>query len=147
MIFTSPSVSPRILRPAVSAERILLDDDVVTGLARRGLRQTGERDLGVAVDAPRDPRVVDRDDRLGEHALHRDDPFGESDVSELRGVHHVADRPDTGLAGALELVGDHETPVVDHDGGARFDAAARCRDGGRPRRRPSRRRATGRLRS
>ena len=46
------------LGPAVGAELVLGDDDVVAGLAGGLLARAGERHLGVAVDGPRHPVVA-----------------------------------------------------------------------------------------
>ena len=47
-------------RPAVARETVLGDQHVEARFLRGRLGVSGEGDLGVAVDGPRDPRVVDR---------------------------------------------------------------------------------------
>src|SRR5438034_6008768 len=73
-------------RPAVPAEALHLRHDVEAELACVLLGVPGERDLGMAVDAPRDLLVVDRGRLLTEDRLDCDDRLGEADVRELRGV-------------------------------------------------------------
>ena len=67
--------------------------------------------------APGHPGVVDRDGRLAQDPLDGQDPFGESDVGQLRGVDHVAGGPDPVGRGPHVLVDHHEAPFVDHHSG------------------------------
>ena len=58
-------------RAAVADVAVLGHDDVDARVLGRLLGHADERDLGVAVDAPRDLRVVERDRVLAEDRLHR----------------------------------------------------------------------------
>ncbi len=91
---------PDDLGTAVAAVGILLHHDVIARCARSALAETGERNLGVGVDAPGNPVVVDRQCGLSENPLDRDYSLGESDVGELWSVDDIADGPDPGLAGS-----------------------------------------------
>src|ERR1700722_17074331 len=59
--------------PAVPAEAVLLHRHLETGLPGRRLGQTGEGHLGMAVDGPGHPLVVDGHDGLAQDALDHDD--------------------------------------------------------------------------
>src|SRR5579883_3323262 len=79
---------------AVAAEGIALGHHVEPPLDRLRLGQAGIGHLGVGVDGPWNPVVVDRGDGLTEHAAHGHDRLGETDVRQLRGAcDQVADGP------------------------------------------------------
>ena len=54
-----------------------------------------ERNLGMAVDAPRNVEVVDRGRLLTENSPNRDHSLGEADVRELSRCDQISNRPDT----------------------------------------------------
>ena len=125
--------------PAVAAEGVLLDHDVDARRLGLGLGQPGERHLGVAVDGPGHPVVVDRHHRLADDALDDHDGLGEAHVGELRRAgDQVAHRPHVLLVGLLELVGHHEAALVEQHRRALARAGPRCAAAGRPTPRPSR---------
>src|ERR671911_2366547 len=101
------------LGPAVGAVAVLRGHDVEPGLLGRLLRVAGERHLGLAVDAPWHPAVVDRHGLLTEDVGDGDDGLGEADMRELGRVDAVAHRPHALLARAAHVVDHHEAPLVE----------------------------------
>ncbi len=128
-------------RAAVAHPAVHRGLDVVAALLGLRLGETAERDLGMAVDAPRDLVVVERERRFAEHRLDRDDRLRERDVRELRRGHDVADRVDAVDARAHVAVDDDETALVDLDARPRRGRCSPIGAGGRPTRRPCRRAA------
>ena len=74
----------------------------------------GEGNLGMTVDAPRRPVVIQRRRFLSQRIGHGQHALGERHMGQLRSVDQVTDRPDTRLRGAATTVYLDKTALVDH---------------------------------
>ena len=110
---TSPSVSPTIRARLLPPYGSFFTTTSMPASLACGLGQPGEGHLGVAVDGPRHPGVVDGERRLPQDCLDDEDPLGEPDVGQLGRVDHVTDRPHAVGRRALVLVDDDVAPFVE----------------------------------
>src|SRR5699024_9036192 len=104
--------------PRVTAPTLLRDTDLIAGFAGCVFGQSDERDLGIAVDAPRDPVVIDRYRLVSQQLFDDVDRLGVTDVSESGCVDEIANGPDTVDSGSQLFVDFDEATLVDADTGA-----------------------------